>query len=119
MGISPASKEKILDGLMERRRAAQRLEIRLRFEGRADEADAVRRAARQLGREIDRLLAAAMEEWSGHSTSLIRAVERDNARLAEAIEALRGDVERGERLVEVLSLIEEGARLAASLLLVA
>jgi len=75
MGVKGCSNEeqlKVLDSLMAAHRQGQIAEIRLRFQGKHDEADKLRQDNTRLSAEIDILIGRMMDKWLGDAGRVMK-----------------------------------------------
>lgn len=113
---SAASKERIVDALLQTSRQVHRLIIRLRFQGREGDVAAAERRARRLSRHLDALLGAAVDDWLGSAAGVEAEIRRVNRRLGRTLGELRRRREVADHLTKALGLIDEAVRIAARLL---
>jgi hypothetical protein len=116
MPISKANKEALYDSLDESKRKGQRLEIRLRFQGKNEDADQVKAKTDELSQQLDDLLAGIMENWSGNAKALITATKDTNKRLQASIRDIKNKIKIGENLVKALGYLDDAIKVAKKLL---
>jgi hypothetical protein len=87
----------------------------LRIAGEEAEAEKVRKKTNQLRREMDKLLAAAVDDWTGRADLIIEDTRKRNGKLQDAIRDIENKVKIGERVVKVLGYLDDALEVAANL----
>lgn len=107
MAASQKKKEETLDRLLDTQRKAQKLALTLRFAGRESDARAVDEREQALARQIQKLLAQAMREWSTHAASDLDEIRRVNARIQALIRDIKRKVATTERIVNATRALDD------------
>ena len=115
MIASPESKEDILDRLVITRRKAQDLQARFTLKGKEAEAKKMKRKARELTTQIDRLLGDMVRAWTGTAATITESIKGNNTRLQTSIKNLKEDLENAEKLTKVIGVIDEVVSIAKAL----
>lgn len=116
MKISDEStKQSIINDLLVTKQSGHRLEIALRFKGKANEANDVKRKTDELTDKIDDLLGQVMEEWSGQSKEIIAEIVKANSSLKAAINDIKRDLEIAENVVKAIGYIDDAVAIAAEI----
>src|SRR5689334_6991187 len=97
----------LIDELLVTRRHAQRLVIRLRFQGRDQDADAAEEKEKALTARIDALLAAGMEKWVGQAAELTTRLKVINKRLSANVERVRKRDQNAAHIAGALGAIDD------------
>jgi hypothetical protein len=117
MAFAMTEKQTLLESLMATRSQADAAELRLRFQGKAEEADKIAQRTRVLSTEIDRLLAKIMEEWLGAATRLIGDVNAANGRLQAAVDDIKKTIAVAQRVVQALGMLDDVVAIAKKALI--
>ena len=116
MAISQTRAETLIDGLNTAKQKAMKLELRLVLAGDEAAARRVRTKHRALSREIDALLARAMQGWQGRGAALERDLRAANRRLQGAVRAVKRRADRAEAVVKALGQLDRAIEIATKLL---
>ncbi len=106
----------LVDELMQTNRKGIRLALTLRFQNRLDEEAEVRARNGKLVRQIDRLLAAAMEDWLGSAAALQAELKKTNAKLQDAIREIQREAEATRNITKALGYLDEAIQIGIKLL---
>lgn len=117
MSINNRNKEAMIDALLESKRKGFRLEITLRFQGKAAEADEVKAKTRKLSRKIDDLLVRAMEDWLGNAAALIKTMKNTNAKLQASIRDIKKRIKVAQNVVKAIGFLDDAIDVAVKLLI--
>ncbi len=112
MAFSKSDKAKVIDGLIKARRAAQRTELELRFQGKSEEAERVWEATTRLGTEIDFLVGRAMEEWTADAAGVISRLTQKQAALDAAARDIKKKMGVAAKVVAAIGVIDDLVSLA-------
>lgn len=115
MAMSRSAKEETIDRLSEAQRKGHKLEVVLRFQGEAGEADRVKTSTDELKDEIDRLLSEIMAEWVGSSRTVIADLKGLNRKLQAEIRDIKKKIRVAEKVVKAIGLIDDAVELAGGL----
>jgi len=116
MAISQHKAEALIDALNTAKQKGMKLELRLTLAGEAAATRKVRAKHRTLSREIDGLLAKAMQGWQGSGAALERDLKASNRKLQRSIHAVRKKADRAEAVVKALGHLDDAIEVAAKLL---
>jgi len=107
MPTSQKKKEEILDRLLDTQRKAQKLALNLRFAGKTAEARAVEEREQALAKQIQKLLARAMRDWSSGAAGDLDEIHRVNRRLQAVIRDVRKKVATAERITKATKALDD------------
>jgi hypothetical protein len=116
MSMSQEEKETVLDRLSITKRNAQKLEIRLHFQGDEDEAAKVRVKSEKLSKKIDKLLAALMTDWMDSSEVTTKSLEKVNRGILRVIEEIKDEIDVAKKVVKALGYLDDAINIATKLL---
>lgn len=111
---SKEDKKDILQELANTKQTLINLETSLRLAKKTKDADEVRKKSKSLQREIDRLLASALEDWLGATKQLRTDIAKANKSLEGAIDDLKKKLEFAKNLIKVIGFIDDVIGLARS-----
>lgn len=116
MTVEDDVKMDILDDLTESFKRASSIEMRLMIQRRQTEANEFGKAAKKLSKEIDVVMAGLINEWAEQSASINLDIRELNDKLADAINALKKDIESTEQIVEAIGYVDSLTFIARRLL---
>ena len=115
MTVGNQNKIELIEALERTKSKAHRLALTLRFRGRDADARKVEARARKLTRQIDRLLASAMDRWLGNATTHKKRLATTNARLQRAIREIQKNKDVARNVGGALSLLDVAIQTALDL----
>ena len=116
MALDDACKKKIIERLQGAHRAAQKLELKLRFKGDDDKAaDRIWESSKRLSNEIDFLIGRAMEKWKGNADDIVNRIQTQQATIDGAIREIKGNIDTAEKVVAAVGAIHDLIAVASKL----
>ncbi len=115
MPLNRSQREIAIEKLLITKNKGHRLEIRLRFQGKAAEAKQVKDTNDVLSKEIDRLLVEIMEAWTGNAATIETALRTNNTRLQATIRDIRKKIKVAEKVVKAIGYLDKAIELARKL----
>jgi hypothetical protein len=112
MAFDPKDKEKVLEFLMTVHRQGQFMEVKLRLQGKPDEAEKLWQSNTRLSTEIDILIGQIMDEWLGDAERAIEDLTDAKAKLGAAVADIKQQIDVPQNVVKVLGLLDEAVAIA-------
>jgi hypothetical protein len=112
MAFDQTQKEKVVESLMAARRQGQIAEIKLRFQGKSDEAEKVWQINRRLSTEIDILIGQMMDAWLDDAERAIGRLLNVNANLEGAIAQIENQINVAQNVVKIIGLLDDTVAIA-------
>lgn len=110
------TKDKTIATLSASSDAAEKLALRLRFQGKDDEADAVAEKGEVIDRQVEDLLALAMGDWIKDSEAILAEMVEANKEIEVAIKDIAKDVKVAEKVVKATKSLDKIIKKATQLL---
>lgn len=115
MALNDSEKSTIVERLQAAHRAAQKLELKLRFKGDAKAAERVWETAKRLSNEIDILIGRAMDEWRGTAKDIVKQIQACQAKIDGAVAAIKGNIDTAKKVAAAVGALGDLVALAAKL----
>lgn len=115
MAIGKQNKLELIHGLERTMSKGHRLVLTLRFQGRTQEARRVEARAKKLSKHIDKLMAAAMDDWLGSATQLKLRLARSNNRIQYSLREIQKKKDVAANVVKIIGHLDDVIQLAADL----
>ena len=115
MALNDTEKNTIVERLQAAHRAAQKLELKLRFKGDAKTADRVWEGSKRLSNEIDILIGRAMEDWAGNAKDVVTKIQAQQAEIDGAIRDIKANIDTAKKVVAAVGALDDLVALATKL----
>jgi hypothetical protein len=112
MAFEQTQKEKVMESLMAAQRQGQITEIKLRLQGKPDEAEKVWQENSRLSAEIDILIGQMMDEWLGNAERAIKGLAKVNTKLEAAVAEIKKQMNVAQNVVKIIGLLDDAVAIA-------